>query len=181
MGFSISWIAVQTDSPDAVCSKIGLRRTCETLTFFEFPISGIMLPSSWYIVVFNNIDHALQGDENLQRISEEFSILRCLVEEHVMYSSAEAWLGGNQIWNIVHNSENGTYDLATTGDVPNEFNAIKEDLITRQNAEGGKGILPVDYIFDAPLVLAQRITGFKHSRHFPENQPEIYENLVALR
>ena len=179
MGFSISWIAVRSDRADAACRRIGLRRTGETAAFFDFPISGTVLPTAWYIAVFNDIAHPLQRAERLPQISAEFPVLRCLVEEHAMYSAAEAWIAGERAWHIVHDPRIGRDHLSTTGDVPAEFAAIERDVTARrQSAPRMAPLVPVDYVFDAPLLMAQRITGFKHDESPPDGRSGNWESLI---
>ena len=180
MGYSIAWMAVQADSADAVCTKIGLHRTGRTADYADFDISGIMLFSGWYLVVFEDMDHPLQKEESRRRVSQAFPILRCLIEEHSMYSSAELWLGGEQTWSISHDLQAGKRDLVVTGNVPAEFNAIRIHLTARQddhdkNTHG----LPVDYFFDAPLLLAREITGFQHSEALEEEKFSKWDELAV--
>lgn len=183
MGFSICWIGARSERPDDVCRRIGVRRTGQTAAFFDFPISGTLLPTAWYVVVFNGIDHPLQRADRMQRISEAFPTLRCLVEEHAMYSAAAAWAAGRRTWHVVHDPRIGRDHLSTTGDVPPELDAINRDIAARRTAIGGMGrMLPVDYVFDAPLLLAKRITGFKHDEDLPDDgQSGAWESLVADR
>ena len=180
MGFSIAWIAVQADSADAVCKEIGLRRTGRTADYADFDISGIMLFSGWHLVVFEDMNHPLQGEGALRRASEAFPVLRCLIEEHAMYSSAELWHGGEQIWCIAHDLQAGKRDLVVTGKVPAAFGSIRTHVMARQDDHdrATRG-LPVDYVFDAPLLLAREMTGFKHSEALNEEKFRKWEELVA--
>ena len=180
MGFSISWIAVQADAADAVCRTIGLHRTGETADYAQFDISGIMLLSGWYLVVFEDMDHPLQKDASLRRVSEAFPVLRCLIEEHAMHSSAELWHGGEQIWCIAHDLQAGKRDLTVTGAVPAAFDSIRIHVMARQDDHDKRTRgLPVDYVFDAPLLLAREMTGYKHSEVLEEEKFRKWEELVA--
>ena len=180
MGFSISWIAVQADAADAVCRTIGLRRTGATANYSDFDISGIMLFSGWYLVVFEDMDHPLQSEDSLRRVSEAFPVLRCLIEEHAMYSSAELWHRCEQIWRIAHDLQAGKRDLAVTGTVPAAFDSIRTHVMARQDDhdKAARG-LPVDDVFDAPLLLAREVTGYKHSEALEEEKVRKWEELVA--
>ena len=180
MGFSIAWIAVQADAADAVCKRIGLRRTGETADYADFDISAIMLFSGWYLVVFEDMDHPLQMEESLRRASEVFPILRCLIEEHSMYSSAELWLRGARIWCVAHDLQAGKRDLVVAGTVPAEFSSIRVHVTARQDEhdKSSRG-LPVDHFFDPPLLLAREMTGFEHSRAPEEEKFRKWQELVA--
>ena len=78
----------------------------------------------------------------------------CLVEEHVMASSSELWRGGTRQWWISHEGEDGPKGLATEGDLPDCFAAIRREMEDAQLAAGGDAA-GVDHIFDIPLRVAQ--------------------------
>jgi len=96
----------------------------------------------------------------------------CLVEEHVLASSAEFWSGGTRMWWISHEGENGPKGLLTDGDLPECFSSIRSEMEEAQRAEGGDDA-DVDYIFEIPLRVAQSMVGFKHDddcAHMTEGQ-----------
>ena len=87
----------------------------------------------------------------------------CLVEEHMMASSAEFWSGGRRKWWISHQGENGPKGLSTDGDLPECFASIRREMEEAQRAQGGDDA-NVDYIFEIPLKVAEFMVGFKHDQ-----------------
>ena len=179
MSITIAWIAAQSDRPDAVYRTMGLGRTGETYPDFRFPISGQGLPAGWTVVVFRDISHPLQAEDRLRTLSETHSVLRCLAGEHAMISSAEMWVAGERTWRIAHDSANGPFDLATEGDVPAAFDGIRNRQTGLQEAEAHRPhLLSVDFLFDAPLLLARQICGFKHDEWVETADAPPWDNLV---
>ena len=78
-----------------------------------------------------------------------------------MFSSAEYWAGGNQVWRAEHVGENGPIHLKTSGILPRGFEAMAAAHMEAQEADGGEKA-GVDHYFDIPLNAAKEITGFKH-------------------
>ena len=78
----------------------------------------------------------LQTDD-LRRISLDQDVLQCLVEEHVMASSAEMWSKGKCRWRLAHEGENGPKGLSTEGEPPEFFAAIRKEMEDAQLAAGG--------------------------------------------
>ena len=176
MGYSISWIAVLDASPDQGREALGLRPTGKTGETLEYPVSGTALPSS-YVVVLSDMEDPLQTDASLKALSAGRSLIRCQVEEHVMYCSAEGWIDGERAWSVRHASDKGIYDLDAEGALPDGFEEIRAELVQEQDEEGGEDA-DVDMIFDIPMVLAQRITGFKHDEYDASAGPPVFEELV---
>ena len=177
MGFGIGWIAVNSRSPEAALAEMGLKRTGESDEMFDFEVSGYRTPSGWYVMIFNDPSAALVADEVMQRLSKEHVVLRANIEEHVMYSSAEAWADGTQQWELIHDSAEGIYHLEVTGNPPKAFDEIRKACVAEQDADGEDS--DVDYIFDVPLKLALEVTGFMHDEVPPDDPPEPYEELVS--
>jgi len=181
MGYSIDWVAVKTDSPEAVWSKIGVIGT--GIYRGRFALSGAMLPSGWYLMIYNhlaNYDHRTiyySRQPDLDRLSADSQVIRCEINETIMRHSAEAWNFGVEKWRVVHDSEQGIYDLTVTGDVPDIFDAIKKKYIKEQDAEGGENA-GVDFISEIPMDLAKAITGYKHDEYLPELEQVHFEELV---
>jgi len=84
-----------------------------------------------------------------------------------MYSSAELWERGSQIWKIEHLGENGAKNLAFTRKLPEAFEAIRKECILKQE-EADKNNVGVDYYFEIALELAKQMTGFKHDNINPD-------------
>jgi len=117
--------------------------------------------AGWYLVVANRCDHRFLQANVLGPLSQNYRVVACSIEEHVMFSSAEEWVAGALAWRAVHAGENGPIDLKTSGTLPPSFQSMADALAAKQKAEGGK-TAEVDHYFDIPLNAAKAITGFKH-------------------
>jgi len=163
MGYSISWIAFKDKTAAQGAELLGLSPSGK---FDEVPrdmFSGSLLPSGWYVVVIEKCEHKFVRERSLQRMSAMAEVVAAAIEEHVMFSSAEAWKNGKQVWRVAHESESGPRHLAEQGALPEQYRRVKERLLAAQHIEDG-GAREVDYIFDVPLELAEAIVGFKHDK-----------------
>jgi hypothetical protein len=161
MGYAISWYAVREESAPQFLEQLGLVPGTETEDFPESLVSTAKLQTGWRILWYGKYDCPFLGSDKLASISENFDVLACLVEEHVMASSAEYWSRGERSWWISHQGEDGPKGLDFGGALPECFATIKSDMEDVQRAEGGDEA-DVDFIFEIPLRVAQSVVGFKH-------------------
>jgi len=161
MGFAITWFAVPEQHAADVLKQLQLKPTGEREEFPESSIAYARLTTGWAILWYGKYDCPFLGDRELASLSSRCDILRCLVEEHVMASSAELWASGRQHWCISHQGEDGPKGLEITGSPPDSLKTIRAQMEEAQRAEGGDDA-EVDHIFEIPLKLAQGIAGFKH-------------------
>ena len=161
MGFSISWCAVREEGADQFLRELGLSPTGETEEFPESLITVGKLDTGWCVVWYNKYDCPYLNSQELGRLSTSRDVLLCLVEEHVMASSSELWVGGKKQWWLSHEGENGPKGLTVEGNAPDALPRIRGEMEKLQIAEGGEHA-DVDYIFEIPLRVAQSIVGFKH-------------------
>jgi hypothetical protein len=98
----------------------------------------------------------------LQRLSRGCELIGAQVEEHVMASASFFYRDGTQQWNITHESERGRENLETEGTLPPEFSDAKAAGLKLQAEKGEEE--GVDYIFDVPLEVAERVCGYRHDR-----------------
>jgi len=113
-------------------------------------------------------------------VSKDRELLVCLVEEHVMLSSAELWFGGKLQWRISHGGEEGPKGLSFEGEPPPAFGAIRREQEEAQMAAGAEDA-GVDYIFEIPLQVAQAKIGFKHDEICPHLVGAEYAVLTRTR
>lgn len=161
MGFSLSWLAVHEAGADEVCDSLGLQRKGGTYRVPDFKFSGAALPGGWYLVIGDRSGCGFIAHSDLKALSEQRDVIVCEVEEHVMYASAALWRGGACLWKVVHESDQGIYHLAVEGEPPAAFEAVRDEYVAQQDAEGGEDA-GVDFIFEVPLRLARDIAGYKH-------------------
>src|SRR5579864_2308015 len=100
MGYSISWIAFKGKTAAQSAELLGLSLSGK---FEETPrskFSGTQLATGWYVVVIDRFGHKFVGTSNLSRVSKTGEVVAAGTEEHVMFSSAEAWKDGKLIWKV---------------------------------------------------------------------------------
>ena len=168
MGFSLSWLAIKGASRETSLSALGLRGTEMFEELPESPLTGVRLPTGWYMVVSNRGQClAFMEDKTLARVSASTEVVTCFVEEHVMCSHAAEWQGGRELWSLMHTADTGGIEhLEIKGEPPPFFAAIRARLRAKQQEAGGKKA-EVDYIFDIPVETAQQLTGYRHDRDIP--------------
>ena len=165
MGFSMSWVAVETAGENALFAQLGLEATGETSADGpEFDLCGARLPG-WYLLVADHSD-ALVDEHLLKALSAHGRVIAAMVEEHVMFSSAEEWRKGERVWGAIHLPDAGLYHIGVEGVLPEAYAAIHQRQFAEQEKDGGPDA-GVDHIIDIPLELAAAITGFRHDRAGP--------------
>ena len=174
MGFSISWLAIRNKPAEVILSELGLRRTGKREVVPEMPVCGADLPGGWFLIWANACDYVDRLP--LQRLSSGAEIMTCIVEEHVMFSSASAWNDGRQIWSVSHNAQQGIGHLQVEGEPPPAFADIRERLMAEQRRAEAEA-RDVDYIFDIPVEMARAMTGFRYDEDNAVDE-EPFETLV---
>jgi hypothetical protein len=164
MGYSITWCAMREEAAEQFLSHVGLSSTGESETDPASGFSTAKLSTGWRLVWSNKYDCPLLT-KGVASFPGEQRFLLCRVEEHVMASSAELWLGGSRKWQISHEGEDGPKGLDLAGEAPECFASIREEMEAKQHAEGGEQA-DVDYIFEIPLKVAQALVGFKHDENY---------------
>ena len=158
MGFSLSWLAVNKLSEDAIISALGLRKTGKSDEVPDWEIS-YMEQGAWCFVFLNHDDIESVKPSWVQTLSKSTEVISVFVEEHVMYSRASCWKDGKRVWSVEHDNERGGLaDVRSEGLVPASYQAILSELLQRLKEDPE----PCDYLFDAPTMLAQDITSYKH-------------------
>ncbi len=164
MGYDLSWVAVAPTAEPALFERFGLTQGEETSEQAGFDLSGARL-SGWYVLVADHTD-ALVDQTLLQELSRHGRVIAAMVEEHVMFSSAEEWANGERVWGAIHVSEAGLYHIGVEGALPEAYASIHQRQFDKQEQDGGKDA-GVDHIIDIPLELAAAITGYRHDQGSP--------------
>ncbi len=176
MGYSLSLLTVQTTAPGEALQRLGYIRTGQSCKYAKESLSSYALPTNWFLIVAHGCDNHFLQPKILGLLSGHFPVVACSVEEHAMFSSAEYWVDGSQVWRAEHIGENGPIHLKTSGILPAGFEAMAAAHKEAQEAEGGKKA-DVDHYFDIPLNAAKEITGFKHDENIPGVDYESFEVL----
>jgi len=160
MGFSNAWIAVKTSESERLFEAVRASPTDEPDDDYATGLCGAPLEGGWFLFIGRGCDHRLIDPDFLASVSSLGRTVACSVEEHVMFSSAALWEAGAESWSIVHDAQQGMFDLTESGDVPPSFEPIRASALEEQEREGGEDS-EVDFIFDVPLLVAKELTGFK--------------------
>lgn len=176
MSTAYSWLAVSGKSPDDTLRALGLASGETYAGFPEGSLSGIALPTGWYLVVSERCDYA--NTRRLRRLSKHCELITCAVEEHIMYASTSFWANGKLAWEVTHNSQlhAGRHHLDASGKLPPMFDDIRKWYAGEQAAMDQSNQL-VDCIMEVPIETARRITGFSFHDALPGEGRDQFHHL----
>ncbi len=178
MGYSMSWVAMKGRNPDQFLSAMELSRAGQCQGYDESAMAATLLPSGWFLVLAKGCDHPILRGSTLAAAAQPGSrLIACSIEEQVMYSSAEEWRGGRQVWRIEHEAQRGLMDLNVVGDLPRAAGNIRKAFAKLQSEAGGE-TAKVDHYFKIPLHIAKDIVGFKHDEDLERLSHLSFEALV---
>src|SRR5258706_7946767 len=124
MGYSLSLLAVQCSDPDVALSRLNIVRTGQSCEYACEQLTGHAMPQGWYLVVANRCDHRFLQAKVLGPLSQNYRVVACSVEEHVMFSSAEEWVAGAMVWRAEDAGENGPIYLKKNGVFPPSYHSM---------------------------------------------------------
>lgn len=172
MGYALHWVAVRGRTRGDVLRFLRLRPTGEHEEIPESEFDGIDLPDGWYAVIADDFGADLEQPRVLEGLSRGGEAVYVAVEEHVMFVEASGWRDGRRRWSVTHDSQKGECHLASEGDLPPAFPAIRERRLAEQATDPG-----CDYVSEIPLDVAKSLTGFRHDEDPPGVEPEPFERL----
>jgi hypothetical protein len=176
MGYCLSWLAVKDMPAEKIFKTLGLKKSEGNNRCPEIDFSYIDMHNGWHIVIVNGDDVMTAKTSWLKELSYQAEVISAFAEEHVMYSAASAWRDGKRIWFIEHNLERGDEDLQTEGTLPECFEEVHQELLNERKNDPH----PCDYIFDVPIIVGMKITGYIHDRTIPGLDEEVYWELVEV-
>jgi hypothetical protein len=168
MGYAVSWLAVKDAVSEPLLQELGLITTGERVDYGDALFTGRALPTGWFILFINKCEHQFVQPKTLASISNIGDVIACSIEEHVMWSTAELWRNGAQVWRVEHDAQKGTCHISTAGLLPDGYSAIETEFTEKQKQAGGEDS-DTDYSFEIPLFTARNIVGFKHDESGPED------------
>src|SRR2546421_488916 len=104
MGFHVSWIATRGKVDADIRTELSLRETPDREYVPESDVTGVLLPSGWYVIFFNDALPSELEDSVLARVSRDAELMAFVVEETSMVSLAHGYSGGRRTWSVVHDS-----------------------------------------------------------------------------
>ena len=153
MGYAIGWLAIRGSSEPAVLAALGLEKTGEKEAVPESDWCSTRV-GEWILIWSNSFAPARFVDA-ASRIKGEAVI--CDVEEHVMFASATAFVGGVPNWRIVHDAQQTHDHLTVEGKPPESLVRIQAEEFARASEDG-----EVDFVFEIPIRMAMEAVGFRH-------------------
>jgi hypothetical protein len=157
LGVSISLLFVQGQGTEETLKQLNLVLTEERRAS---PIGqrGIFLlatlPSGFQMIWSNTCDERRFSPAGLVKLSETGEVLVGRIEEHVMFSQAELWQRGNQIWEVKHFGDFGDTHLETIGHLPTKFEEIRKEQDARN-----------DY-FEIAVRMMDDQTGYRYDKTY---------------
>jgi len=177
MSYSISWLACRSETAADVRRAIGCEATGELGSYPAHPLVGRTLPGGWHVLIANRCDHKLTSHQVLGLTSKISDVTSCNIEEHVMYSASSYWTGGEEVWAVKHQGDDGVSDLRVTGTPPDELQRLRQIATEKQAAEAD-GRYSVDWFFEVPCELAKQVSGFRHDE---QRDDEVKDNVEIPR
>ena len=174
MGFHISWVAVRGVTPNVVRSRLRLRQTNEREYVPESDVTGVELPTGWYLVFFNDPLPPELDDEKLASLSIDAEMFVFVVEESSMVSLAKGYLRGEKQWEVVHDSNQGLEHVEVSGTPPSSYQAIRDRLLEELKTDDN----PCDYLFDIPADMSMSLVSFRHDQDIEGIEGDAFEVLA---
>lgn len=122
-----TYLAVLSKNRLQVLESLSLKGTGTHEDVPESPVLGSDLGNGWYLVLANEYDSDLLGEQVLGQLSVDAQVITCMIEEHCMHSFAAGWRHGQQIWSVFHK---GTFPFRRT-----EIDSLSLSWVLRTGAE----------------------------------------------
>lgn len=168
MGWRISWLAVKNQERSAILRTFNLHAIDKAQEHPKGLISGTSLPNGYYVLFLDNCFHPFVTPEVLSRVSLDCEIVGCQVEEGIMASASFCWRDGIQIWNVIHEADQGARNLQIEGTPPEALTDLKAEAKKRQDKERKLPFLSlpweIDHFFRVPIDLSESVVGYGHDR-----------------
>lgn len=134
---------------------------------FDFQCSGATLKNGWTIIWSEQ--EKFFDPPNAEALSKNFPLIVCWVNETIMHSRSMLFNDGKEQWMVLHEGDEDNFHIEYSGTPADDIDALIADARSHQLADPG-----VDYLFDVPLLIAQRLCGFKHDEMM-EEEPVFHE------
>lgn len=176
MGVRICYLASRASPEELVeATNLALGESTAEQPYGEWWIARLKR-GGWTILWSENERFGQRSTEQVAELSKRYETYICEVNETVMWSSAEFWKEGQQIWKVTHAGEGeDVFDLSVSGALPEGFSDLKQMHTSNQENED-EG---VDHIFEIPLDLAASDCGFRHDGYLEQSEVESFVTILA--
>jgi hypothetical protein len=165
MAGEVGWIAIRGMPEERVAEVLGLVAAPDAP---KPKASLCSLPNGWRILF--TLDFGFPTPERMTLLSAEGTAIAVSADERSMFSVVRGYERGKAVFAIEHDGgSEGARHIATAGAVPAAWAAILDQANREQDQEDA-GDAEVDFLFDAPLTLAEALCGYRHDRPWPEGQ-----------
>jgi hypothetical protein len=159
VGTSTSWISVAGPSLDELAEELGVVRTAQAPSQRGSAFEAATLEDGWVLFLEKlKRNGVVAGPQVLEQLSRRWRVVGCDEESHVMYSASSEWRDGREVWALVHAAENGIEHLEVRGSPPENWMLVRDEHLEQQERAGDEN---VDYVYEIPLVVAQRVVGYR--------------------
>ncbi len=170
MGTASSWLVAEADQLDRIAGILDLQRSDGAVESERLAGLGVITPSDKMFLFEASRGWRFDRPKPRAAIAAGTTVHFFVLEEHVMFSSAESWQDGRRVWRIEHSHDNGgIYHLTAEGELPACFAEIRRRRFEEQDREGGEDAR-VDFISEIPLDVAQEVTGYDGGIDMPEGK-----------
>lgn len=165
MGTVVGWIAVEGTPKDQVAEVLGLVAASDE----SKAKAGICAIANGWVIVFTT-DFGFPTPGRMALLSADGSAIAVSADDHTMFSVVRGYQRGKATFAIEHDGgELGVRHIAVAGKAPAEWGRILEKANQKQDEEDKEGT-EVDFLFDAPIALAEAICGYRHDTPWPPGQ-----------
>jgi len=178
MGYSIAWILVRGKTKEDILAQLGLADAAAPDDFVGNQVAVAALPEGAYLLCFSDMAHPATQASSMARVSKGCEALGCQAEDNVMASAAFFYKDGAKVWDVVHLADQGLYHLEVNGAPPPLLDTIHAAMKAAQDEEGGEGA-QVDWLFEAPLMLANALGGYRHDEGLLSGDALVFTALAA--
>jgi hypothetical protein len=164
-------------TPEAIHRALGLSDTGTVAGEWDYPqpaVRGATLPDGWYLVLLKDSDHRfVMADEILEPLSQGCELIACRLSESAMASACLGWKDGAKFWEVTHEDDEDPNHLVVEGTPPAIFDEIAERFRAKQQeADRRDPEMPVDYIWEIPIELANSLCRYRHDQYADWGKPE---------
>src|SRR5262249_35813059 len=150
-------------SIDDVAQELGLSRAPSDSSKVAFWAASF--GPEWVLLQQRMVRNGVVAEPTeLEQLGRKWRVVGCDEESHVMYSASSEWRDGREVWAVVHKSEEAIEHLDVRGSPSQGWTAVRDEHLDQQTGDN-----EVDHVYEIPLVLAQRVVGYRLETEADDN------------